>query len=91
MCCQPVAAGVTTVGRYKLDDGTPLDPEATYHVLVNDFMYAGGNSFKFGEQDPEGYNTSIDWRQPVIDWIWSLDTSPDDPLDNYLDTENRQW
>ncbi len=91
VCCQPVAGGMTTVGTYELSDGTPLDPDATYHVLVNDFMYAGGDGFKFQEQDPDAYNTSIDWRQPVIDWILSLKTSPENPLDGYLDPENRQW
>jgi 2',3'-cyclic-nucleotide 2'-phosphodiesterase (5'-nucleotidase family) len=91
VCCQPVAGGMTTVGKYELRDGTPLDPDATYHVLVNDFMYAGGDGFLFQEQDPDAYNTSIDWRQPVIDWILSLDTSPENPLDGYLDPENRQW
>jgi 5'-nucleotidase/UDP-sugar diphosphatase len=91
VCCQPVAGGLTTVGKHELSDGTPLDPEATYHVLVNDFMYAGGDGFMFQEQDPDAYNTSIDWRQPVIDWILSLNTSPENPLDGYLDTENRQW
>jgi 2',3'-cyclic-nucleotide 2'-phosphodiesterase (5'-nucleotidase family) len=90
-CCGPVAGGMTTAGRHTLSDGTPVDPDVTYHVLVNDFMYAGGDGFKFGEQDPDAYNTSIDWRQPVIDWISSLNTSPDDPLDPYLDMENRQW
>jgi 2',3'-cyclic-nucleotide 2'-phosphodiesterase (5'-nucleotidase family) len=90
-CCGPVAGGMTTAGRHTLSDGTPVDPDVTYHVLVNDFMYAGGDGFKFREQDPDAYNTSIDWRQPVIDWISSLSTSPDDPLDRYLDMENRQW
>ncbi len=91
VCCQPVAAGMTTVGAYTLDDGTRLDPEAVYHVLVNEFMYTGGDGFKFQEQDPDAYNTSIDWRQPVIDWIISLNTSPENPLDDYLDSANRQW
>jgi 2',3'-cyclic-nucleotide 2'-phosphodiesterase (5'-nucleotidase family) len=90
-CCRPVAAGMSTVGKYTLSDGRELEKEATYHVLVNDFMYAGGDGFVFQEQDPDAYNTSIDWRQPVIDWIVALKTSPEDPLDNYLDPENRQW
>jgi 2',3'-cyclic-nucleotide 2'-phosphodiesterase (5'-nucleotidase family) len=88
-CCQPVVGGMTTVGGYKLADGTPIDPDATYHVLVNDFMYAGGDGFKFKEQDPDAYNTTIDWRQPVIDWITALGTSPDDPLERYLDATRR--
>ncbi len=90
-CCEPVAGGMTTAGRYALASGTPIDPDATYHVLVNDFMYAGGDGFKFGEQDPDAYNTSIDWRQPGIDWISSLNTSPVDPPDRYLALEKRQW
>ena len=74
---------------YELLDGTPIEPEATYQVLVNDFMYAGGNGFRFQDYDPEAYHTGIDWRQPVIDWIAELNTSPDDPLENYLDSEWR--
>jgi 2',3'-cyclic-nucleotide 2'-phosphodiesterase (5'-nucleotidase family) len=89
MCCQPVVGGMTTIGGYELADGTPVDPDATYHALVNDFMYAGGDGFRFKAQDPDAYNTAIDWRQPVIDWITSLHTSPDDPLDAYLDTAPR--
>jgi len=84
-CCHPVVAGMTTVGGYTMADGTPLDAAATYHVLVNDFMYAGGDDFKLKVYDPDAYDTAIDWRQPVIDWIMSLDTSPEDPLDEHLD------
>jgi 5'-nucleotidase/UDP-sugar diphosphatase len=89
-CCQPVVGGMTTIGGYTLEGGTPIIPDAIYHVLVNDFMYAGGDGFTFKEQDPDAYNTGIDWRQPVIDWIISLKTSPDNPLDTYLDTVPRQ-
>jgi 2',3'-cyclic-nucleotide 2'-phosphodiesterase (5'-nucleotidase family) len=88
-CCDPAIGGMTTVGGYALADGTPIEPEAVYHVLVNDFMYAGGDRFRFGEYDPDAYNTAIDWRQPVIDWILSLQTSAARPLDSFLDTEPR--
>jgi 2',3'-cyclic-nucleotide 2'-phosphodiesterase (5'-nucleotidase family) len=84
-CCNPVVGGMTTVGGYELVDGTSIDPESAYHVLINDFMYAGGDDFKFKVYDPDAYNTGIDWRQPVMDWIISLKTSPDDPLDAHLD------
>ncbi len=89
-CCGPVVGGMTTIGGYALADGTPIDPDTTYHVLVNDFMYAGGDDFLFKEQGPDAYNTGIDWRQPVIDWISSLNTSSDSPLDSYLDGVPRQ-
>ena len=88
-CCQPAVGGMTTVGGYKLADGTPIDPQATYHVLVNDFIYAGGDGFRLKGYDPDAYNTSIDWRQPVIDWIAALHTSPGHALDAYLDPNPR--
>ena len=88
--CGVVAGGVTRVdGVYQLRDGSTVEPTATYHVLVNDFMYAGGDGFKFREYDPEAYPTEIDWRQPMIDYLIALDTSPADPLDAYLDPQGR--
>ncbi len=57
----------------ELDDGRPLDPEATYHVLVNNFIYAGGD------------DTGIQWREPVIEWIIAQETSPERPLETLLD------
>jgi 5'-nucleotidase len=72
-----------------LADGTPLDMGATYHVLVNDFMYYGGDGFLFGEQDPDAYNTAIQWRQPVIDWTMAQNTSAANPIDPLIDDAPR--
>jgi 2',3'-cyclic-nucleotide 2'-phosphodiesterase (5'-nucleotidase family) len=86
---RPAIAGLGQSGaKYTIGD-MPLDPDAIYHVLINDFMYAGGDGYLFADYDPAGYMTGIDWRQPVIDWITSLRTTPNDPLENYLDTEPR--
>jgi 2',3'-cyclic-nucleotide 2'-phosphodiesterase (5'-nucleotidase family) len=61
--------------------------DETYSVLVNDFMYAGGDDFSFLAQfDPEGYNTAIDWRQPVIDWILAQDSTANNPIDTAVTT-----
>ena len=58
---------------------------ATYSVLVNDFMYAGGDGFTLlAEYDPAGYNTGINWRQPVIDWIEAHNSSVAHPLDTAI-------
>jgi 2',3'-cyclic-nucleotide 2'-phosphodiesterase (5'-nucleotidase family) len=70
-------------------DGREFDPGAEYQVLINDFMYFGGDGYLFGEQDPAGYDTGIQWRQPVIDWTLSLETTPDDPLEDHLDAAPR--
>lgn len=80
----------TAVGGIQLQNGNwvfnasgePLNPHGTYHVLVNDFMYAGGDNYKLlAKFDPQAYNTSIDWRQPIIDWIKSQNSSKEHPLD----------
>lgn len=67
--------------------GQRLDAGAVYTVLVNDFMYAGGDQFSMlAEFDPNGYFTGIDWRQPVIDWITAQRSAPENPLDAMLAT-----
>lgn len=70
-------------GRWILNKtGQPLDNQATYTVLVNDFMYAGGSGFgRLAQWDPNGYNTAIDWRQPLIDWLVAQNSSPAQPVD----------
>ena len=73
-------------GKWVLDNsGEPVDMTATYSVLVNDFMYAGGDGFTLlAEYDPAGYNTGINWRQPVIDWIEAHNSSVAHPLDTAI-------
>jgi len=82
-------AGQTVVDAVTLADGSPLDPTATYHVLINDFMYAGGDGYLFGAQDPYGYDTSIQWRQPVVDWTKAQNTSATSPIDPLIDDQPR--
>jgi 2',3'-cyclic-nucleotide 2'-phosphodiesterase (5'-nucleotidase family) len=62
-----------------------LIPDETYTVLVTDFLYAGGDQFgMFARFDPNAYNTAIDWRQPVIDWLLSQASTPETPLDSAI-------
>jgi 2',3'-cyclic-nucleotide 2'-phosphodiesterase (5'-nucleotidase family) len=71
------------IGEWILEDtGQPIQRDEVYRVLVNDFMYAGGDDYTLLAQlDPDAYNTAIDWRQPVIDWIVAQASSPEMPLD----------
>lgn len=70
---------------YLKETGEELDTDTVYTVLVNDFMYAGGDDYALlAVYDPGGYNTSINWRQPVIDWILAQDSSPDRPIDEAI-------
>lgn len=72
------------IGEWILDEtGQPIARDDVYQVLVNDFMYAGGDGFDLlATYDPDAYNTAIDWRQPVIDWILAQESSPEAPLDD---------
>jgi 2',3'-cyclic-nucleotide 2'-phosphodiesterase (5'-nucleotidase family) len=83
----PLVGGMHRQGsQWVLDKtGQPLDPTATYSVLVNNFIYGGGDGYKLlAEFDPDGYNTAIDWRQPVIDWIKAQNSTPSEPLDEAI-------
>jgi 5'-nucleotidase/UDP-sugar diphosphatase len=72
--------------QWLLDSsGQPVDPAGSYSLLVNDFMYAGGDDYALlAEADPNAYNTAIDWRQPVIDWITAQESREATPLDDAL-------
>jgi 5'-nucleotidase / UDP-sugar diphosphatase len=84
-----VMGGMTTIGGYQLSDGTPIDPGTTYKVLTLDYLYSRTDyCFQYYDVDP--YHTSLHYRQPVIDWITSLNTSAANPLDNYLDYTTRK-
>jgi 5'-nucleotidase/UDP-sugar diphosphatase len=94
LCCGGAVAGLTyhQAGARiiaELDDGSPLDPEATYHVLVNSFMYTGGDDYLFAIHDPDAYDTGIHWRDSVIEWILAQQTSAERPLDTLLDDTQR--
>ena len=65
--------------------GEPLVLARNYSVLVNDFMYAGGDEYGLlAIFDRQAYNTGINWRQPVIDWIMDQKSSPEHPLDEAI-------
>jgi len=73
----------------RLKDGRALNPRATYRVLVNSYIYAGGDGCLFQSQNPNGYNTGVPWQEPVIRWILSQKTSPARPLEKFLDSIQR--
>jgi 5'-nucleotidase/UDP-sugar diphosphatase len=94
LCCGGAVAGLTYRRSGEnvtatLEDGRALDPGATYRVLVNSFMYAGGDNYLFQAQNPKGYNLGIQMQEPVIKWIKSQKTSPEHPLETLLDSEER--
>ena len=80
--------GITTIGGYTLKDGSPVNPSKTYRVLTTDFYYSVTQILQQYDNSPVYYK--VNWRQPVIDWINSLNTTAGNPLDNYIDKTPRQ-
>jgi 2',3'-cyclic-nucleotide 2'-phosphodiesterase (5'-nucleotidase family) len=92
--CSPAVSGMTYSGagsgvQITLAGGGLIDPQATYHVLVNDYMYNGGNGYRFKEYDPEPVDYGGNYRDPVVSWTRQLATSASDPLEAHLDPAPR--
>ena len=58
-------------------------------LRVFHFVYCSEDT-RVSEFDPGPYEASINYRQPLIDWMKTLNTSENDPLSNYLDDLPRQ-
>jgi 5'-nucleotidase / UDP-sugar diphosphatase len=76
-------AGVRRQGTtWLLADGTAIDPAGRYRLITTDFLYAGGDGYDLlARFDPDAYNTAVDWRQPLIDWIRAQQSDEARPLD----------
>ena len=62
--------------RESWDDGQ------IYRVLVNSFMYAGGDEYDMiAHANPDGFDTGINYRRPFQDWLKSQESSVDNPPD----------
>lgn len=80
--------GMTTRGGFRLADGTAVHPDSQYQVLITDYLYYHIH-YPFKTYDPEPELTDIHYRTPVIDWIESLHTTHENPLNDYLDPHPR--
>jgi 2',3'-cyclic-nucleotide 2'-phosphodiesterase (5'-nucleotidase family) len=81
---RPMVAGMRKIEEWVLEDGTPLQDDRTYTVLIPDTLYAGGNYYDLQQADSTPAWTGIDWRQPVIDWLRQNPTTLISPLDRLL-------
>ncbi len=80
---RPVVGGLRRQGSgwTVARTGEPLSADRSYRVLVNSFMYAGGDNYTMlPEADPNGFDTGINYRQPFQDWLQQQDSSPNQPL-----------
>jgi 5'-nucleotidase/UDP-sugar diphosphatase len=72
---ESVAAGVTyrwheepggarVVSTLAGADGRAIPDDANLKVVINDFMYRGGDRYRFRDREPE--ETAVDWREPIF-------------------------
>ncbi|MFT6094601.1 MAG: 2',3'-cyclic-nucleotide 2'-phosphodiesterase (5'-nucleotidase family) [Pseudohongiellaceae bacterium] len=80
---RPVFAGLTNVsGEWVVGrSGKALVEDGLYRVLINSFMYDGGDGFGMvAESDPDGFDMEVNYREPFVQWLRKLNTSPSNPL-----------
>ena len=80
---RPVVAGLVRRGDDWVDakTGEPLQADREYRVLVNSFMYSGGDNYDaIPAADPEGYDTGIHYRQPFVEALAARESSPEKPI-----------
>jgi 2',3'-cyclic-nucleotide 2'-phosphodiesterase (5'-nucleotidase family) len=84
-----VVSGFTTHEGFQLPNGAALKADSTYRILTNDFLYSLPN-LNFKKFDPEPYDTGVNYRQPVIDWIKSMGSTIEEPLPLSIDPKPRR-
>lgn len=80
---RPVQAGLRDgeSGPVLIKTGEPLEMQAVYRVLINSFMYQGGDNYgPIAEFDPDGVDTEMSYRQPFVLWLQGLATNSLNPL-----------
>lgn len=84
-----IVAGMTTRGGHFHADGTPLKMDSTYHVLTTDFIH-GSDGYKYKQYDPNPIATGIVYSEPLLIYLEALATTPENPLDPFLDPDPRR-
>ena len=84
-----IHAGLRGKNPYFFADSTAILDNQSYTVLTTDYLYSRDDR-PFQYLDPAPYYTAVHYRQPLIDWLKSLNTRRSDPLENYLDFIDRK-
>lgn len=80
---RPVVAGLERRGSAWIlsETGQQLAPDRDYVILLNSFMYAGGDNFgAIRDADPDAFDTGIHFRQPFQDWLKRQQSTERNPL-----------
>ncbi len=81
---RPVVAGLQpSEDEFVLiKTGELLQDDKIYRVLINSFMYEGGDNYgAIAAYDPNGVNTDMSYRQPFVIWLEEQATNTTNPLE----------
>lgn len=62
--------GTRIVTDIKDTKGNAITDDARLKVIINDFMYRGGDKYRFVDREPE--ETAVDWREPIFRFLRDL-------------------
>jgi 5'-nucleotidase len=69
--------------------GKRIGSKRKVRVVINDFIYRGGDGFRFREWDEEPEETSVDWRDPVFQKLREL-TAASETVKDRPDARDRR-
>jgi 2',3'-cyclic-nucleotide 2'-phosphodiesterase / 3'-nucleotidase / 5'-nucleotidase len=59
--------GTKKINQLLDRSGNPIADDQKVKLVINEFMYRGGDGYPFSEMDPKPELTAINWRTPVIE------------------------
>ena len=72
---QPVYWGIRIEDKARFADGTVVEPDQNYHLVVPDLLFLGCDGYPLAQAAQEVRETGLDWRKSVEDWIARQHTS----------------
>lgn len=83
--CGPDVFGLAKrSGKWYLSGGAELLPSATYRVVVNSFIYSGGDKFVIEKYDPAPVKSTVNSRAPFIDFLRETATTKERPIESLI-------
>lgn len=81
--------GLNIIDGYKLTNNKVWHLDSTYKVMTMDYLYEQkGSKFKQYDSNPEIFY--VNYREPLIEWLKSIKSSKDNPINKYLDPRPRK-
>ena len=78
--------GFSTEGLHvEFLDGRKVESQKNYTVVITDYMLFGGSGYPFHDIKGAVDFTGVNWREPVLEWLQAMATSPQKPLEAIID------